>query len=107
LRRLCRLAGFSLIEVTLAIAIIAFAFIAFRVYMARAMIEAQNVPKTAKAVYDEAKVAVKAVVIVGKVNDTLKNYVMSLSNAESLEKSPPSPHRVRVIPLVITKTDGQ
>jgi uncharacterized protein (TIGR02598 family) len=173
------LAGFSLIEVTLAIAIIAFAFIALigllpaglgifaqtvdstnemrisshvssmlmatdfsklrngsdfgsnlfyydidggyldseqnpvpayadaRVYMARAMIEAQNVPKTGKAIYDQSKVAVKAVIIVGKSNETLKTYVMSLSSAESLEKSPPSPHRVRVIPIVVTKTDGQ
>jgi uncharacterized protein (TIGR02598 family) len=178
LRRLRHLAGFSLIEVTLAIAIIAFAFIALigllpaglsvfsqtvdstnemrisshltsmlmatdfkelksgkdfgsnlfyydvdggyldseqrrvqgyesgRIYVARALIEAQNVPKTGKAFFDENKVAVKAVIVVGKNNDAIKTYMTGLSNAQSLEKSPPQPHRVRVIPVVITKTDG-
>jgi uncharacterized protein (TIGR02598 family) len=178
LQRLRRVAGFSLIEVTLAIAIIAFAFIALigllpaglgvfaqtmdstnemristhltsmlmasdfkklrtgsdfgsnlfyydvdgayldseehpvggyapgRIYVARVLIEAQNVPKTSKSYFDQNKVAVKAVIVVGKNNDAIKGYLTGLSSAQGLEKSPPQPHRVRAIPVVITKTDG-
>ena len=179
LRRLCRLAGFSLIEVTLAIAIIAFAFIALigllpaglgifaqtvdatnemrisshlssmllatefsklksgsdfssniyyydvdggfldseqdpkpgyaneRIYAARALFDDQNIPRpSGEENYDPNNVAIRALLLVGKNNETVKLYFGSLSNAESVHKSPDSPHKVRVFPLVITKTDG-
>jgi uncharacterized protein (TIGR02598 family) len=179
LRRIRRVAGFSLIEVTLAIAIIAFAFIALigllpaglgvfaqtvdstnemrisshltsmlmatdfsklkagsdyssnlyyydvdggfldseqqpnpnytnaRIYVARAMFDSQNIPRsTGKDVYDQQTVAIKALIIVGKNNEAVKTYLSSMSNASSIEKSPPQPHKVRVIPVVISKTDG-
>jgi uncharacterized protein (TIGR02598 family) len=179
LRRLCRAAGFSLIEVTLAIAIIAFAFIALigllpaglgifnqtvdstnemristhltsllmasdfkklksggdfssnffyydvdggyldsdqdpraayrdeRIYAARAMFDQQNVPKVSKAFYNENEVALKAIILIGKNNESVKTYMSSLSAAEHTHKSPPHPHKVRVFPVVISKNDGK
>ena len=179
LRRLRRLAGFSLIEVTLAIAIIAFAFIALigllpaglgvfaqtvdstnelrisnhltsmlmatdfqklrdnsgistdifyfdvdgafvdseknsnslhadaRIYAARAMLDGQNVPKTTVGdIYNQDTVALKALIMIGKNNEQVKTYLMSVSNAEGVHKAPPHPHKVRVMPVVISKTDG-
>jgi uncharacterized protein (TIGR02598 family) len=181
LRRLCRVAGFSLIEVTLAIAIIAFAFIALigllpaglgifnqtvdstnemrisnhlssllmasdfenlksggsyssnlyyydidggfldseqqpnlaykdqRIYVARAMFDGQNIPKsgTANADYDQSNVAIKAVILVGRNHEAVSSYIASMSNSESVHKSPPHPHKVRTIPVIISKTDGK
>jgi uncharacterized protein (TIGR02598 family) len=177
LRRLRQVAGFSLIEVTLAIAIIAFAFIALigllpaglgifnqtvdstnemrisshltsmlmasdfeniksssgissdiyyydvdggfldtekkpnaayvdaRIYAARAMSDSQNVPKPGKDIFDQETVAIKALIMVGKNNDLVRTYLMSISTAEGVHKAPPHPHKVRVIPVVISKTD--
>ena len=179
LRRLRRIAGFSLIEVTLAIAIIAFAFIALigllpaglsvfnqtvdstnemrisshltsmlmatdfknlksggdyssniyyfdfdggyldseqqsnpayaneRIYAARALFDSQNVPRPGKSIYDQETVAIKALILVGKNNEPTKTYLSSMSTADGVQKAPPHPHKVRTIPVIISKTDGK
>jgi uncharacterized protein (TIGR02598 family) len=78
-----------------------------RIYLARALFDQQNVPKVAKAYYNENEVALRAIILIGKNNEAVKTYMSSLSGAENTHKSPPHPHKVRIFPVVISKNDGK
>ena len=80
-------------------------FIPHRIYAARALFDQQNIPQPGQAVYDPDRIAIRALILVGKNNEAVKTYMSSLSNSESVHKKLDK-HSVRVFPIVITKTDG-
>ncbi len=76
-----------------------------RVYAARIVADKQNIV-TAKAIdYDQANVALKALVVIGKSNKASADFLNGLTDAESVQKIPRIA-KYRILSLLVTKTDG-
>jgi uncharacterized protein (TIGR02598 family) len=77
-----------------------------RIYAARIFVDRQNVPaSTLNTYYDRNAVALKTLVIVGRNNPTVVKLLKEIETLDDIHKLPRQ--KVRVLPLVITKTDGQ
>ena len=78
-----------------------------RIYAARVLFEKQNVPVAGGGdFYDRTKVALRGLVLVGKYNDTVRGYLSGLTTADQAVRTIPSKHKIRIFPMVISKTDG-
>jgi len=78
-----------------------------RIYAARVMFERQNVPLGGGVEYfNRDTVALKGLVFVGKNNDTVKAYLSGVSNPTMAVQTLPDKHKVRIFPMVISKTDS-
>ena len=78
-----------------------------RVYAARIFVDQQNIPMAGLNTYfDQPSVALKTLVIVGRNNPsnvkTLQTEINTLNDIHKLPRQ-----KFRVLPLVITKTDGK
>jgi uncharacterized protein (TIGR02598 family) len=76
-----------------------------RIYAARIIIDKQNVPQRNEAFYDEPSTALRALVLVSRYNPSALTELKKPQKAEDVHQVPRQ--KVRVLPLVITKTDGQ
>ena len=76
-----------------------------RVYTARIVADKQNIVATKEVDYDNANIALKALVVIGKNNTASNEFLNGLTDAESVQKIPRSA-KYRILPLIVTKTDG-
>lgn len=79
-----------------------------RIYSAKVVFDDQYVqPSTLK--YARDTVALRALILIGKYNETVNDKLEDISTAQDvleLLKKPVRSHKIRVFPMVITKTDG-
>jgi uncharacterized protein (TIGR02598 family) len=78
-----------------------------RIYAARVLFERQNVPLGGGVEYfNRDTVALKGMVFVGKNNETVKAYLSGVTNPTMAVQTLPEKHKVRIFPMVISKTDS-
>jgi uncharacterized protein (TIGR02598 family) len=77
-----------------------------RIYAARIFVDQQNIPgPTITNYYDRAGIALKTLVIVGRNNQATLALLKGVTQSKDIHQLPRQ--KVRVLPLVITKTDGK
>ena len=78
-----------------------------RIYSAKVVFDDQVQP-TAVTFKRETE-ALSALILIGKYNDTVNGTLDTLNSAEevvAMLKNPPKGFKIRVFPMVVTKTDG-
>jgi hypothetical protein len=84
-------------------------YIPSRVYLARVIIDTQNIPNLENPEdFKQETVALKVLVVMGKSTDKNYEVLKGLSKAaEVIEKDKIfAKQKLRVLPILITKTDG-
>ena len=77
-----------------------------RIYVARIFVDKQNIPAAGiNDFYDRDTIALKTLVLVGRNNPATYELLKAVSDVKDIWKLPRQ--KVRVLPLVITKTDGK
>lgn len=77
-----------------------------RIYAARIYVDKQNVPGGGVgSAYDKDNVALKALILVGRNNETTLQLINGVTSIEQIWQLPKQ--KVRVLPLVLSKTDGK
>lgn len=79
-----------------------------RIYSAKVVFDDQYVQPT-NIRYERKTVAVSALILIGKYNETINNQLDSLNSAQevvSMLKQPAKGMKIRVFPMLVSKTDG-
>lgn len=79
-----------------------------RIYSAKVIFDVQVVQPT-NIRFEREKVALSALILIGKYNDAVNNQLDILGTSEqvvSMLKNPPKNVKLRVLPMLVTKTDG-